>query len=175
MRTSRWGPRRSPPGSWSPCRFPCLPFRPSGSGWRGRWRGGRGGGRGPRLAPPGASPPTPPAMALVPFGFGLALDLQHGLGGEGLAVLAAEGDEGAVLLQAEVGRVDEEALGAAFQFEVEAAHGSIWSSGEGRAQLAFDRVDVADQIEVDLGVVQGGDHVGQLAFGGGAPNARPFQ
>ena len=38
----------------------------------------------------------------------------------------------------------------------------------------FDRVDVADQVDVDLAVVQGGDQVGELVFGG-AQEDRAFE
>jgi hypothetical protein len=77
-----------------------------------------------------------------------------------LAVLPGEAHVGAVGAFAEVGRVDEEALLLPAEGEGGPFDGSVGESFEGGAQLAFDRVDAADEVDVDLLAAQRGDHVG---------------
>ena len=68
---------------------------------------------------------------------------------------------------AEVGAVDQQALLAALHFEDELGDRGVGDGFEGVADPpVLDRVDAADEGDVDLVVVQGGDQVGQVVAGG---------
>ena len=63
--------------------------------------------------------------------------------------------------------VDQQALLAALHFQGELGDRGVGDDFEGVADAAaLDRVDAADQVDVDLGRVQGGDQVGQRVVGG---------
>jgi hypothetical protein len=84
----------------------------------------------------------------------------------GLAVLGGEEVGVEVAMFAEVGGVDEETLAAALHIEGDPGHRGVGDGFEGVADLAVDAFDVAEEVEVDLAVVKGGDEVGELAGAG---------
>ena len=81
----------------------------------------------------------------------------------GLAVLTVDLDVDVLGGRAEVDRVDEEALVAAIEAEGEFGDGGVGDGIEGGAELAVDRFDVADEVDVDL-AFEVGDDVGELSF-----------
>src|ERR1700733_4890709 len=86
-----------------------------------------------------------------------------------LAVLPGERRERLVGALADVGRVDQEALLAAFQFEREPFDRRVGDDREGVsdlrafAALLVDGVDRPGQGDRDLGAVEGGGELGQLS------------
>ena len=77
--------------------------------------------------------------------------------------------------RAEVDRVDEEALVAAIEVQGEPGDGGIGDGVEGGAELAVDRFDKADEVDVDL-ALELGDDIGEFSFAAvGAQIDRAFE
>ena len=79
-----------------------------------------------------------------------ALRPNHRVGVIDLAVLAAESDYRAMLARAEVLAVDDQTLLPALHFKHELRNRSIGDSIERGANTPINRVDKADQIDIDL-------------------------
>ena len=93
----------------------------------------------------------------------------------GLAVLAVDLDVDVLGCGAEVDGVDEEALVAAIEVEGKLGDGGVGDGVEGGAQLAVDRFDETDQVDVDL-ALELGDDIGELSFASvGAQIDRAFE
>src|SRR4249919_836272 len=87
-----------------------------------------------------------------------ALRLQQGVEDVALAVLSGEVDDRPVGRLAEVGRVDQQALLAAFHLQGELGHRSVGDGFEGVADApVLDRVDPSGQGDVDPAGVEGRD------------------
>ena len=94
-----------------------------------------------------------------------AARLHSRLQGQLFAVVSLEARGGAMLAEAEVGRVDREALVAALHVDHDFGDRPVGDFGEGDADAAVLGIDAGDGFEVDQ-AVQSGDQVGQLVAGG---------
>src|SRR5680860_1759896 len=83
----------------------------------------------------------------------------------GAAVLGAHVDRRPTGEAADVLGVDDQAALAAAHVEHEAGDRGVGEDVEGAADPALDRVDAADQLDVEL-ALEVGDHVGQFVIGG---------
>lgn len=96
------------------------------------------------------SPQPRSAPPLLLLALPLAAGLQHRLGVIDLAVLPRESDLGAILACAEVTTVDDQTLLATLHFKNKLANRSIGDSIKSGANATINRVDKADQNDVDL-------------------------
>lgn len=94
-----------------------------------------------------------------------ALRSQHRPDFVTLAVVSVKHHIGAILLRAEVGGIDDQALMAALHLHDSFADGGVGDTAQGGADTALLGVDPGDDFDVDL-PMQGKDQVGQLVIGG---------